>query len=283
MLGYYEWTIIGFTGINILLGLSVYVILATDQLSIGNAGFMAVGAYVSAFLTVMRGWPLILALVVGALAAVFAGLLIGIPAIRLSGIYVVLATLGFGEIIRNFFNTYHALGAERGLRGPIGTTVGLIYAWVGAVIVFLWLLRRSRLGLAFDAVRDDPLVAATLGIRTTTIKVSAFAIGAFIAGIAGGLYAHYIFYIEPGLFDFLRSTTAVLFVILGGMRTILGAVIGAIIFTVLPELTRVTALWRDAVFGALLILVMILRPTGLVDKGMFKMIVRKINLMLKGA
>jgi branched-chain amino acid transport system permease protein len=183
-------------GINILLGLSVYAILATNQLSVGNAGFMAIGAYVSAFLTVQQGWSLMPALVLGALVAVLAGLIIGIPSLRLSGIYVVLATLGFGEMIRNFFNIYEPLGAAQGYRGAIGATAGLIYFWVAVVVLFLWLLDRSRLGRAFDAVKDDQLVASTIGLPVTKIKVGAFGIGAFIAGIAGGLYAHYISYIE---------------------------------------------------------------------------------------
>lgn len=275
MLGYYELTVLGFMGINILLGLSVYAILATNQLSIGNAGFMAVGAYVSAFLTVMQGWPLLPALIAGAFAAVLAGVIIGVPALRLSGIYVVLATLGFGEMIRNFFNVFRPLGAEAGFRGPMGSTVGLIYAWVGVIILFLWLLNRSRLGLAFSAVRDDPLVASTLGLPVTRIKVGAFALGAFIAGIAGGLYAHYVFYIEPGRFDFNRSTIIALFVLLGGMQTLWGAVIGAAIFTILPEITRFMKNWRLALYGGILVVIMMIRPAGLITKGMFRQMWRK--------
>ena len=281
MLGYYEMTVLGFMGINILLGLSVYAILATDQLSIGNAGFMAVGAYVSAFLTVMQGWPLVPAILMGAIAAVVAGLIIGIPALRLSGIYVVLATLGFGEMIRNFFNVFEPLGAEAGFRGPMGTTVLMIYVSVVIAIVFLWLLKRSRLGHAFDAVRDDPLVASTMGLPVTLIKVGAFAIGAFIAGVAGALYAHYVFYIEAPNFNFVRSTIIVLFVILGGMETLWGAVLGACIFTLLPEFTRFMKDWRHALYGGILIGLMILRPGGLLTRGMLRRFSRWISRILK--
>jgi len=264
-------------GINILLGLSVYAILATNQLSVGNAGFMAIGAYVSSFLTVQHGWPLMPALILGALVAVLAGVIIGIPSLRLSGIYVVLATLGFGEMIRNFFNIYEPLGAAQGYRGAIGATAGLIFFWVGVVVLFLWLLDRSRLGRAFDAIKDDQLVARTIGLPVAKIKVSAFGIGAFIAGIAGGLYAHYISYIEPPNFDFVHSTIIILFVLLGGMETLWGAVLGAAIFTILPEVTRFMKEWRLALYGGILIVIMILRPSGLLRKGDLKRMVRKMS------
>jgi len=255
-------------GINILLGLSVYAILATNQLSVGNAGFMAIGAYVSAFLTVTHAWALMPALVAGALMAVLAGIVIGVPSLRLSGIYLVLATLGFGEMIRNFFNVFEPLGASQGFRGPVGGTVGLIYLWVVIVIAFLWLLDRTRLGRAFDAVRDDQLVASTIGLPVTKIKVGAFVIGAFIAGIAGGLYAHFVSYIEPPNFDFIHSTIIILFVLLGGMETLWGAVVGAAIFTILPEITRFMKDWRLVLYSGILILIMIVRPSGLITKSM---------------
>ena len=269
-MGYYELTILAFMGINILLGLSVYAILATNQLSVGNAGFMAIGAYISSFLTVQLNWPLEGALIVGALAAVLAGVVIGIPSLRLSGIYVVLATLGFGEMIRNFFNVYEPLGGPQGLRGAIGGTVGLIYFWVAICLLFLWLLGRSRLGLSFDAVKDDELVARTIGLPVTKIKVGAFMIGSFIAGIAGGLYAHYVSYIEPPNFDFVHSTIIILFVLLGGMETLWGAILGAAIFTILPEVTRFMKEWRLALYGAILVAIMILKPAGIIRKGDLK-------------
>ncbi len=245
----------------------MYAILATNQLSVGNAGFMAVGAYISSFLTVEYGWPLEPALLAGALVAVLAGVVIGIPSLRLSGIYVVLATLGFGEMIRNFFNVYEPMGGAQGYRGAVGATVGLIYFWVAIVILFLWLLGRSRLGRAFDAVKDDELAASTIGLPVTKIKVGAFVIGSFIAGIAGGLYSHYVSYIESPNFDFIHSTIIILFVLLGGMETLWGAVLGAAIFTILPEVTRFMKEWRLVVYGGILVVIMILRPAGLLGKG----------------
>jgi branched-chain amino acid transport system permease protein len=133
------------------------------------------------------------------------------------------------------------------------------------------------LGRAFDAVKDDQLVASTIGLPVTKIKVGAFGIGAFIAGIAGGLYAHYISYIEPPNFDFVHSTIIILFVLLGGMETLWGAILGAAFFTILPEVTRFMKEWRLALYGGILIIIMILRPSGLLRKGDLKRIFRKMS------
>jgi branched-chain amino acid transport system permease protein len=145
--------------------------------------------------------------------------------------------------------------------------VTLIYFWVGICVLFLWLLGRSRLGLSFDAVKDDEGVARTIGLPVTKIKVGAFMIGAFIAGIAGGLYAHYVSYIEAPNFDFVHSTIIILFVLLGGMETLWGAILGAAVFTILPEVTRFMKEWRLALYGGILVAIMILRPAGIIRKG----------------
>jgi branched-chain amino acid transport system permease protein len=262
--------VLALMGINILLALSVYAILTTDQLSLGNSGFMAIGAYVSAYLTVKMGFPLIPALIIGALTASFIGLLIGIPALRLKGIYLVMATLGFGEMIRTFFLNFEPTGGASGFRGPMGSSLTLIYAWVLICIVFFWLLTRSRLGRSLDAVRDDPEVASSMGLDVTRLKVWAFWLGAFIAGIAGGLYAHHMFYIESSNFNFLLATMIVLYVILGGMETFWGAVVGAVIFSILPEVLRFMKDWRLSFYGAILVTLMIVRPSGIITRQMVR-------------
>jgi branched-chain amino acid transport system permease protein len=255
-------------GINILLALSVYAILTTDQLSLGNTGFMAIGAYVSAYLTVKSGFPLVPALIIGALTASVIGLLIGIPALRLKGIYLVMATLGFGEMVRTFFLNFEPTGGASGFRGPMGSSLILIYGFVLVFVVFFWLLSRSRLGRSLDAVRDDPEVASTMGLDVTHLKVWAFWLGAFIAGAAGGLYAHHMFYIESSNFNFLLATMIVLYVILGGMETFWGAVAGAIIFSILPEVLRFMKDWRLSFYGAVLVTMMIVRPSGIITREM---------------
>lgn len=275
--------VLALMGINILLALSVYAILMTDQCSVGNAGFMAIGAYTSAYLTVKMGFPLLPALVIGAALASLIGLLIGIPALRLKGLYLVIATLGFGEMVRTFFLNFEPTGGASGFRGPMGTTLFLIYAWVVGFIIVFWLLDRSRLGRSFDAVRDDPEVASTMGLDVIWHKVWAFGFGAFIAGIAGGLYAHYMFYIESGNFSFLLSTMILLYVLLGGMQTFWGAVAGAVIFSILPEVLRFIHEWRLSFYGAVLVAMMMFRPSGIITRQMARDLGERLDKLFQTA
>jgi branched-chain amino acid transport system permease protein len=262
--------VLAMMGINILMAFSVYALLTTDQLSLGNAGFMAIGAYTSAYLTVKLGVPLVPALAAGALLAGIFGLLVGIPALRLEGLYLVMATFGFGEMARSFFMNFEPTGGAYGFRGPVGTTLPLIYGCVLLFALIFWRLSHSRLGGSLDAVRDDPVVARSIGLNVTRLKIGVFAFGAFIAGIAGGLYAHYMFYVESSNFSLFVSSMAVLFVILGGMNTFWGAMAGAIIFSLLPELLRFLADWRLTIYSILLVALIIVRPNGLVTRGMVK-------------
>jgi branched-chain amino acid transport system permease protein len=274
----YMQGVVALMGVNILMALSVYAIISTDQVSLGNAGFMAIGAYTSAYLTVKTGLAIFPAIVIGALAAGVMGLLVGIPVLRLSGLYIVMATFGFGEVVRTFFLNFEPTGGAYGFRGPIGTTVPMIYGWVLASILFFWLLSHSRLGRSLAAVRDDPEVASSIGLNVTGLKLGAFWLGAFVAGAAGGLYAHYMFYIESNSFQFLVSTMAILYVILGGMYTFWGAVVGAIIFSILPEMLRFMQDWRLSLYGAVLVLMLIFRPSGIITP----MMVRRVEGLLSG-
>jgi len=262
-------------GINILLALSVYSPMATGQLSLGNAGFMAIGAYVSAMLTVHGHIPLFLALVLGGVTAGVLGVLVGFPALRLRGVFLAMATLGFGEIVRNYFMNFLGglTGAAYGFRGIGDTPISLvwIWGWVIFFLVFFHFLSRSRLGLSMLATHDDDMVSELLGIHIVRLKVGAFGLGAFVAGIAGGLFAHYYLYIEPEFFNVWRSIYMVLFVIMGGMLTFWGGVLGAAIFTMLPEFTRVLQDWRGAFFGGVIIALMIARPSGLMTRGILRM------------
>lgn len=266
----YMQGVVALMGINILMAFSVYAILSTDQLSLGNAGFMAIGAYTSAYLTVNSGVPFLPALAVGGLVAGVFGLLLGIPALRLEGLYLVMATFGFGEVVRTFFMNFEPTGGAYGFRGPMGTTLPIIY---GCVIVFgaiLWRLSHTRLGSSLDAVRDDPEVALAMGLNVTLLKLGTFVFGAAIAGVAGGLYAHYMFYIESSNFNLLVSSMAILYVILGGMFTFWGALVGAVIFSILPEALRFLADWRLTIYSIVLVLMIILRPHGLITRSMVR-------------
>lgn len=266
----YTQGVVALMGVNILMALSVYAMITTDQVSLGNAGFMAIGAYTSAYLTVISGMPIFPAIVIGALAASLIGLMVGIPVLRLSGLYLVMATFGFGEVVRSFFLIFEPTGGAYGFRGPVGTTLPMIYGWVLAFMVFFWLLGRSRLGRSLDAVRDDPEVASSIGLNVALLKLGVFWLGAFIAGVAGGLYAHYMFYIESGNFHILVSAMAILYVILGGMYTFWGPVLGAIIFSILPEVLRFMEDWRLSLYGAVLVLMMIFRPSGIITRQMVR-------------
>ena len=276
MLSDYHQTLLLLTGINVLLGWGAYLPLATGQLSLGNAGFMAVGAYAASLLTVQRGWPLTPALLAGALLAGALGVLVGLPALRLRGIYLAIATLGFGEIVRTFFLNFERTGGPMGMRGMSGTTLGMVWLWALGCGLLLFALAHARLGLSLDAVHDDEVAAELIGLNVTALKVGAFGAGAALAGLGGGLYAHHILFIEPGTFNFLESITMVLFVLLGGMRTFWGTMVGAAVFTILPDLLRFLQDWRGAFFGALLVGLLIVRPFGLLPRETLRISPRRL-------
>ena len=262
--------VLALMGINILLALSAYAILATDRLSLGNAGFMAIGAYVSSYLSVNLGWGLLPAFALGGLTAAAVGLLVGLPVLRLQGIYFVMGTLAFGEIVRTFFQNFEPTGGAYGMRGMFGTSLAMIYACVAVFLALFLAYGMARAGLAANAVRDDDEAARSIGINVVAVRLLSFAWGALIAGVAGALFAHYALYIESGNFNFLVSANAVLFVILGGMQTVWGAVVGAIVLSLLPEGLRFLSDWRLSAYGFILVAVMALRPEGILTRGMLK-------------
>jgi branched-chain amino acid transport system permease protein len=256
-------------GILMLGGLSVYIILATGQLSLGNAGFMAIGSYVASLLTVQLHWPLTLAIVASALAASAVGIVIGFPALRLKGIYLAMATLGFGEMVRSFFLSFEPLGGSGGYRGMAHVSVTYIWIWAAGILAVILVLERSRLWLEMRAVHDDETAAGLIGLDTTAVKVGAFGFGAAIAAVAGALFAHHYVYIESANFGFERSIDFVLAIILGGSTVALGAVVGAALLVILPEWLRFMVDWRLAVFGALLVAILLVRRQGILDRQVF--------------
>ena len=253
-------------GILTLGALSVFVILATNQLSLGNAGFMAIGSYLSSFLTVEMQWPLTGAIVVAALAASIIGIVVGFPALRLKGIYLAIATLGFGEMVRSFFLVFTPMGGAGGYHGMHHVALGTIWIWTAGILLAILLLERSHVWLQMRAVHEDETAAGLVGLNTTLIKVGAFGLGAAIAAVAGALFAHHHVYIEPGNFGFERSIDFVLAVILGGSTFGIGSLAGAAVLVLLPEWLRFIADWRLAAFGALLIIVLLTRRQGLLDR-----------------
>jgi len=293
--GPYYYQIILFIGINIILAVSLNLVNGyTGQFSLGHAGFMSVGAYAAASFTNYLSGPMLgfmkplgpflstsiyfgIALLAGGLAAGVAGLLVGIPSLRLKGDYLAIVTLGFGEIIKVVIENVDALGGARGMSVPVVyTDFFWVYA-VGVITIYVVInLVNSTYGRGFLTVRDDEIAAEAMGINTTKYKVLAFTLAAFFAGIAGGLYAHLTQFITPEGFNFLKSVDIVTMVILGGMGSTTGVVIAAIVLTILPEWLRWLSErpelphWlagllanRMIPYSLLLILLMLTRPQGL--------------------
>ncbi len=263
--------------INIILAVSLNLINGyTGQFSLGHAGFMAVGGYAAAKLSLVFSPQLaalphavqpaffLLVLVAGGLMAAVVGLAVGIPTLRLRGDYLAIVTLGFGEIIRVIFQNMESVGAASGLKGIPGYT-NLFWAWgVAAVTVFtIACLVNSTYGRGFIAVHDDEVAAGAMGVNPTRYKVTAFVIGAFFAGVAGGLYAHHKQFLSPTGFDFMKSIDIVVMVILGGMGRTVGVIMAAVLLTLLPEFLRGFADYRMIIYSLLIIGLMMARPQGL--------------------
>ncbi len=276
----YYLGIIIFICINIVLATSLN--LATGflgQLALGHAGFMAIGAYVSAITAIsLKGTGLpntVMLLISLLLAGIFAGVIgiaIGIPALRLKGDYLGIITLGFGEVIRVFINNIKMTGGAQGLTGiPRISNIDNVF-WITVVVVtILYTLTNSRHGRAIISIREDEIAAEAVGIQTTKYKVMGFAIAAFFAGIGGGMYAHYIAFLDPNTFNFMRSVEILVIVVLGGMGSLTGSVIAAIVLTILPEALRDFANYRLLIYSGLLVIMMIFRPQGLFGTTEFSM------------
>jgi len=265
-------------GINVILAVSLNLINGhTGQFSLGHAGFMAVGAYTSAKLTIELSnvvspslMPVVFlaALIVGGLFAALAGLAVGVPTLRLRGDYLAIVTLGFGEIIRVILQNMDAVGAASGLKGiPNFTNIFWAWGFAALTVYVIASIVNSTYGRGFVAVHDDEVAASAMGINPVRYKVTAFVIGAFFAGIAGGLYAHHKQFLSPTGFDFLKSIDIVMMVILGGMGRTAGVILAAILLTLLPEFLRGFAEYRMIIYALLVIVLMILRPQGLFNFG----------------
>jgi branched-chain amino acid transport system permease protein len=276
----YYVRIIMLSGISITLAVSLNLINGfTGQFSIGHAGFMAVGAYSSAFFSVnygaglaeslgggVPGWlvSLALATLVGASVAALAGLLVGVPSLRLKGDYLAIVTLGFGQIIVVLINNIEAVGGARGYSGiPIVKSAFWIFLVAVLTIVVVYNIVHSAFGRALISIREDELAAEAMGVNTTRYKVLAFVISSAMAGAGGVLLAHFDGYLNPKSFEFIRSFEILIMIILGGLGSIIGSILGAIVLTVLPEALRDFAQYRMVIYSLLLIILMITRPNGL--------------------
>lgn len=289
----YSARLLAFIGINIILATSLNLINGfTGQFSIGHAGFMAVGAYSSAYFTVTYGKQvansvaflgetgassivLIIAIIIGAIVAAIAGAIVGIPSLRLKGDYLAIVTLGFAEIIRIVILNIDAVGGATGYQVPGYAN----FLWIGIfaviTVVVVHNIVKSDTGRALISIREDELAAEAMGVNTTRFKVTSFVISSAFAGIAGVLFAHYNKFLSTNDFQFIKSFEIIIMIVIGGMGSMTGAIIGAIVVTLLPELLRQLpaiqigsstfqfADLRLVIFALILILTMILRPQGI--------------------
>lgn len=250
--------------INIILAVSLHLIIGiTGQFSIGHAGFLAVGAYASAIATMNFNVPFLAALPIGGIAAAIAGLIIGIPSLRLRGDYLAIATLGFGEIVRIVMLNIDYVGGASGMMVNSMTDWTTATACLIITLVVIANFTNSTHGRACISIRENEIAADAMGINTTYYKVAAFAIGAFFAGIAGGLYAHNFYIIQPSNFGFLKSFDILIFVVLGGLGSMSGAVIAAVLLTIVSTFLQDYPETRMIIYSLVLIIMMIYRPQGL--------------------
>jgi branched-chain amino acid transport system permease protein len=283
-IGAYYYKIVILAGINIILAVSLNLINGiTGQFSIGHAGFYAVGAYTSATLvtygeTAIRGMVsflprigqdavlLLLGIAVAAISAGLAGVAVGIPSLRLRGDYLAIVTLGFGEIIRVLILNIDAIGGARGFSSiPALSDFFLFWVFLFVLITVAVIrnLLHSSYGRAFISIRDDEIAAEAMGVDTTRFKVLAFVISSMFAGIGGSLFGHYTAYLNPNSFTFITSFYLIIMIVVGGLGSIEGSIVGAILITVVLEAFRSLSEFRLVGFSILLILVMLYRPQGL--------------------
>ena len=259
-------TVVFSIGVNAMLALSIYLTLSCGLLSLANAAFMGIGAYAAALISMQTGLPFPLALLAAGLLPAVVALVIGMPTLRLSGVYLAMATLGFGEVVRVIILNLPITGGPMGINGiPQKTEFWHIALLLGATLYVLARLRRSKIGRAFEAIKADEVAARLMGIDVARYKLLAFVLGAVIAGVAGGLNAHYTFTIGPGNYAFENAVDILTMAVFGGTTNLIGPTIGATILTLLPEVLRQLKDFRLAFNGLILVVVILYLPRGIWD------------------
>lgn len=271
---YYQVTL-AMICINIILATSLNLITGfTGQFSLGHAGFMSIGAYTCAIITLnmTSRYSFIIGVFAGAILAAIIGFLIGIPTLRLKGDYLAIATLGLAEIIRILLLNFDFTGGARGLDSiPQYTNWTWLFIFTAGTIIIIQNFIKSSHGRACISIREDEIAAEAVGINSTKYKVLAFVIGAFFAGIAGALYSSYFYYLKPDLFGFLKSIDILVIVVLGGMGSITGSILAAILLAVISTYLQAFAELRMVIYSIVLLLIMIFRPQGLMGSKEFKL------------
>ena len=266
-LGDFLWTyqnLVHALGVNGLLALSMYVVLAVGQLSLGQAAFMGLGAYSSALMTLKLKLPFFVVLPASCVVPVAVALAIGVPTLRLSGVYLAIATIGLGEVLRAVYLNVDVFGGALGLNGiPERAEAWMIYGLLGATISGLWLVGRSGIGRAMEAMREDATAAAVMGVNVARYQLGALVVSSVLAGLAGALSAHVSSFIGPNEYGFEPAVTILSFALLGGIGTPIAPVVGAWFLTLLPELMRDLPTVRLALNGIIIVLAVLFLPRGL--------------------
>ena len=269
MSGYLEGVLV-LLAINVILAYGAFLPIVAGQLNLGVAAFVAIGAYSAAWLSNTWGWHPLAAAPVAALVAGLLGWLVAFPILRTRGIYLALATFAFGQVVQGAILNMDVVGGAAGY--PVQAHVGFtaIACIAVLVLVLVFLLFQTRFGISVTAVNDDERAADLMGLPVRGLQSAAFTLGAGLAGLAGSLYAHHFNYIEVQNYGALFSIYVVLYVLLGGTQTVYGPILGAAVFTLLPELLRGSAAWRYVIFALLIIAIMSLRPKGVVTGDMVR-------------
>lgn len=271
-------TVIFSIGVNAMLALSIYVTLSCGLLSLANAAFMGIGAYVASLITMQAELPFPVALAAGGVLPALVALVIGIPTLRLSGVYLAMATLGFGEVVRVIVLNMEITGGPMGLNGvPPVTEWWHIVLLLGVTLYFLARVRRSKIGRAFEAIKEDEVAARLMGVNVAGYKLLAFVIGAAIAGVAGALNAHYTFTIGPNNYGFENAVDILTMAVFGGTSNLIGPVIGSTVLSLLPEVLRHFKDFRLAANGLILILVVLYLPKGIWDPRRIRAFMQRRN------
>jgi len=267
--------VLTYAGFNCVLALGFYITYSTGQLSVAHGTFMGIGAYSASLFSIKTGMPFFFAILLGGLFAAGIGTLLAYPALRLRGLYLAIATLAICEGSVVILYNWDWAGGALGLPGiPLKTQPSHVFLLLALCTYFCWRLERSRMGRAFAAIKDDQDVAAAMGINVTYCRVISFAIGALFCGLAGGLYAHYLGVIEPKDFGFWTSTMIILYPVIGGTEVFWGSIFGATLLTLLPEVLREISKERMLIYGAIMVLIMVFRAQGIIDRDLVEVIFR---------
>ena len=254
--------------INLIFAYGIFVPAAAGQINLGGAGFQAIGAYSAGWLSSVAMLPVWMTIPAAMLIAGLVGFLISFPVLRTRGVYMVLATFAFGEAVAGFLLRTQFFGGAIGMVVPAHVEVSILMCSAVIVTLLTFYLMATRFGLAMRSTNDDEAVTILMGVNVRAVQVAAFTIGGAFAGLSGALYAHNFSFVEAQYFNSLLSIYVLLFVLIGGVQTAWGPLVGTLFFTLLPEFMRVGGSWRYVVFGAAIVVMMMLRPQGIVTRAM---------------